>query len=55
MNQPSPSTFPLAKIVPLLRAMADPMGSGEMSPEDRAMIEQVAANLAATDDERGTR
>jgi hypothetical protein len=46
MNQPDPSTFQTSKLVPFLRAMADPAGSGEMSAEDRAMIEQVEANLA---------
>jgi hypothetical protein len=33
-------------LVPFLRAMADPAGSDEMSAKDRAMIEQVEANLA---------
>jgi len=42
--------FPLSKIVPLLRAMADPTGSGDLSPQDKAMIEQVEANLARRDE-----
>lgn len=49
MNQPVPHVFPISGLVPLLRAMADPTGSGEMSDEDRAMIEQVEADLAPLD------
>jgi hypothetical protein len=49
MNQPDPSAFQIDNLVPFLRAMADPTGSGEMSAEDRAMIEQVEANLARRD------
>jgi hypothetical protein len=55
MSQPSPQVFPINKLVPLLRAVADPTGSGEISPENRAMIEQVEANLATADDERDAR
>jgi hypothetical protein len=49
MKQPDPSAFPISKLVPFLRAMADPTDSGEMSAENRAMIEQVEANLARRD------
>jgi hypothetical protein len=49
MSQPDPSAFPMSKLVPFLRAMADPTGSGEMSAEDRAMIEQVEKNLGRHD------
>jgi hypothetical protein len=55
MSQPDPQAFPIDKLVPFLQAMVDPTGSGDLSPEDRAMIEQVEANLAASDDERGAR
>lgn len=55
MSQPSASTFPMNKLVPFLEAMVDPTGSGDVSPEDRAMIEQVEANLAAADDDRRAR
>jgi hypothetical protein len=51
MNQPSPSSFPINKLVPFLRAMADPTGSGEIAAEDRATIERVEANLAARDED----
>ena len=46
VNQPNIVSFPISQIVPFLRAMADPTGSGELSPQDRAMIEQVESNLA---------
>jgi hypothetical protein len=49
MNEPDTSAFPMSRLVPFLRAMADPTGSGEMSPTDRAMVEQVEANLARQD------
>jgi len=54
MNHPDPSAFPVNKLVPFLRAVVDPTGSGDVSPEDRAMVEQVEANLARRDigDER---
>ena len=50
MNDNVPPVFPISKLVPLLRAMADPTGSGEMSAEERAMIEQVERNLAGRGD-----
>ncbi len=55
MNQPNASAFPITKLVPFLRAMADPTGSGDISAEDRAMIAQVEANLAASDSDRDAR
>jgi hypothetical protein len=51
MNQPSPSSFPINKLVPFLRVLADPTGSGDVSAEDQATIERVEANLAARDDD----
>ncbi len=50
VNQRDVTVFPISKIVPLLRAIADPTGSGDLSPQDRAMIEQVEANLARSDE-----
>jgi hypothetical protein len=44
------TVFPISKIVPLLRAIADPTGSGDLSPEDKAMIEQVESNLVRRDE-----
>jgi hypothetical protein len=37
--------FPASKIVPLLRALADPEGKGEVPPERARWIEQVASNV----------
>ncbi|MCW2983032.1 MAG: hypothetical protein JWR63_602 [Conexibacter sp.] len=51
MNEPDISAFPITKLGPLLRAVADPTGSGDLSPEDRAAIDRVEANLAACDDD----
>lgn len=45
-SQPQGSAFSASQIPPLLRAIADPEGEGEISPEDAASIEQVEANLA---------
>jgi hypothetical protein len=50
MNKNEVTVFPMSKIVPLLRAIADPTGSGDLSPQDRAMIEQVESNLARHDE-----
>jgi len=40
------SAFSASQIPPLLRAIADPEGKGEISPENTASIGQVEANLA---------
>jgi hypothetical protein len=50
VNQPNIVSFPISQIVPFLRAMADPTGSGDLSPQDKAMIEQVESNLAQGDE-----
>ena len=50
VNEPNIVSFPISQIVPFLRAMADPTGSGDLSPQDRAMIEQVESNLAQHDE-----
>jgi hypothetical protein len=50
MNRPAPSAFPIAKLVPLLRAAADPTGSGNLSAEEKAAIDRVEENLDAPDD-----
>jgi hypothetical protein len=52
VTQHGVTVFPMSKIVPLLRVIADPTGSGDLSPQDRAMIEQVEANLAHGEAER---
>lgn len=45
---PSPqqgTAFPASQIPRLLRAIADPEGSGKISPANAALIRQVEANL----------
>lgn len=42
----SPS-FPAAKLVPFLRAIADPEGTGALTCEQTGILQQVEANLAA--------
>jgi len=51
MNQPKTAAFAATKLVPLLRALADPEGTGELSAEQTASIERVEANLAPLTDE----
>ena len=46
MNPPSSAAFAATKLVPLLRALADPEGKGELSREQEASIERVKTNLA---------
>jgi hypothetical protein len=50
MNPHDVTVFPISQIVPFLRAMADPTGSGDISPQEKAMIEQVESNLARRDE-----
>jgi hypothetical protein len=50
MNKPDSTAFPISQLVPFLRAMVDPTGSGDISPADKAMLEQVKSNLARLDD-----
>ena len=40
-------SFPAAKLVPFLRAIADPEGTGALTREQTDTLQQVAANLAA--------
>jgi hypothetical protein len=51
MNKPAPPAFPITKLVPLLRAVADPTGSGKLSADDKAAIERVEANLQTRADD----
>ncbi len=50
----SPS-FPAAKLVPFLRAIIDPDGTGRVTREQTNTLEQVAANLAAHNRTRDSR
>lgn len=46
LSHPQPETFAASKIPSLLRAVADPEGKGEISPEREATIQQIETNLA---------
>lgn len=46
MNPPTTAAFAASKLVPLLRALADPEGKGALSAEQAASIERVETNLA---------
>ncbi len=46
MNAPHTAAFAATNLVPLLRALADPEGTGELSAEQAASIERVETNLA---------
>lgn len=51
INQHDVTVFPMNKLVPFLRAMADPTGNGELSAEEQAMIDRVESNLAREDED----
>ncbi len=46
LSPPQPRTFAATRLPSLLRAVADPEGKGEISPERAAMIQQIETNLA---------
>jgi len=46
LSRPQPATFAASKLPSLLRALADPEGKGEISPERAATIQQIETNLA---------
>lgn len=46
MREPQTAAFPATKIAPFLRAVVDPEGKGDLTPEQAAAIEQVEANVA---------
>jgi hypothetical protein len=50
MNPPNTAAFAATKLAPLLRALADPEGNGDLSPEQVTSIERVEANLARLTD-----
>ncbi|MBB4661304.1 hypothetical protein BDZ31_000877 [Conexibacter arvalis] len=41
------TVFPASQVVPLLRAIADPEGTGRVRPDDAATLRQVERNVAA--------
>ena len=46
ISQPQSTTFPASRIPLLLRAVTDPEGRGEITPERAAKIQQIETNLA---------
>jgi hypothetical protein len=46
MKEPRTAAFPATKIAPFLRAIVDPEGKGDLTPEQIAAIRQVEANVA---------
>jgi hypothetical protein len=52
MREPQTAAFPAAKIAPFLRAVVDPEGKGDLTPEQAAAIQQVEANVARSGQRR---
>lgn len=46
--------FPVRKLAPFLRAVADPEGKGNLTPEEADAIRRVEANVARRDERRST-
>jgi hypothetical protein len=45
VNEPKIAAFPASKLAPFLRAVADPEGTGDLSPEEETAIKQVESNM----------
>lgn len=50
MSRPEPAAFAATKLAPLLRALVDPEGKGDLTVEQAASIERVEQNLASFGD-----
>lgn len=46
LREPKTAAFPAAKLAPFLRAITDPEGKGELTPEQADAIRHVEANVA---------
>ncbi len=46
LNQPKTAAFPASKLVPLLRAIADPEGKGALSEDEADTIKRIEANVS---------
>lgn len=46
LSPPQPGTFAASRLPSFLRAVADPDGKGEISPEREATLQQIETNLA---------
>jgi hypothetical protein len=51
MREPQ-TAGPATKIAPFLRAVVDPEGKGDLTPEQAAAIERVEANVARSSQRR---
>jgi hypothetical protein len=52
LNKPQIAAFPASKLAPFLRAVADPEGKGDLTPEQAEAIRRVEANVARRDEQR---
>jgi hypothetical protein len=52
LKEPHTAAFPATKIAPFLRAVADPEGKGDLTPEQVTAIQQVEANVARQDERK---
>jgi hypothetical protein len=52
LREPQTAAFPATKIAPFLRAVVDPEGKGELTPEQAAAIQLVEANVARRDEQK---
>lgn len=52
LKEPHTVAFPATKLAPFLRAIVDPEGKGDLTPEQAAAVRQVEANVARRDERR---
>lgn len=52
VSKPNIAPFPVAKLAPLLRALADPAGTGTLPREDAETIRRIESNLAPAEDQQ---
>jgi hypothetical protein len=52
LKEPRTAAFPASKIAPFLRAVVDPEGKGDLTPEQVTAIQQVEANVARHDESK---
>ncbi len=53
LNSPQTAAFPVSKLAPLLRAVADPDGSGEVEGDEALAIARIEANVSRSAYSRG--
>jgi len=52
VSQPKIAAFPAARLAPLLRALADPEGNGNLSRQDAEAIARIESNLGAAENDK---